>query len=329
MKIKKGILLLQMGGPSSLANVENFLFNLFRDPYIIQLPYFLRPFQSILAKFIASRRSSKVARSYKKIGGASPILFETQCQAKSLAKFLADEYKVYIAMRYSAPFLKDSIGALQELDELVVIPLYPQYSTATSGSSIAECKAMFKQYKLRAQISYVEFWYDHPLFVQLIQERIQKAACGLNRPYVLFSAHGLPVQYIKKGDPYQKQIENNVTLVMQHLPNYDYSIAYQSRVGPVEWLKPYTDEIIVKLAQQGIKDLIIVPISFVGDHIETLEEIGMQYQELALQNGIINFRVTRLPKANPLFIRALVDLVNNASTNLQSSSISDSTPVFN
>jgi protoporphyrin/coproporphyrin ferrochelatase len=319
--MKKGILLLQMGGPCCSEDIENFLFNLFSDPQIIQLPWFLKPVQKQLARSISSKRSKKILRNYDKIGGRSPILFETQCQAKALEKKLQGKYKCYIAMRYSYPRIEDCLPEIKLLDELTVIPLYPQYSSATSGSSIAECKKVFEANNLNISVRYIKSWYDNPYFVELLSQRIKDAMQNLDKPYILFSAHGLPLQYIKNGDPYQSQIEDNVYLLTQKLglSQTDYCISYQSRVGPSKWLKPYTDETIKQLGVRGIKNLIIVPISFVGDHIETLEEIGMQYRELAKHNGIINFRVTRLAKANPLLISALANLVTNENSNLQSS----------
>lgn len=298
-----------MGGPKDSKEVESFLYNLFSDPYIIQLPFWLKPFQKLLAKLIASNRKNKIIDNYSKIGGGSPILFETEAQAKALAK--KTKLKVFIAMRYSKPFLKDCIKELKSFDSLTVIPLYPQYSIATSGSSIAECQKLFKKHKLKAKVKYINDWYQEKPFIKLIQQRISDAIQGLDDPYILFSAHGLPVSYIKNGDPYQKQIERSIELIMKEskFSSLAHSISYQSRVGPVEWLKPYTDEIIIKLGKEGVKNLIVVPISFVGDHIETLEEIGIQYRELAIENGIINFRVTRLPKANPLLIETLANLI--------------------
>ncbi len=347
-----------MGGPCCNQEVEGFLFNLFNDPYIIQLPKFLKPYQSQLAKFISSRRARKVAHNYQKIGGYSPILFETQCQAKALEKKLGKEYRVYIAMRYSYPFLKDALKEMEQdgIKELTVIPLYPQYSLATSGSSIIECKELFDitGFTPKVQVKYVEAWYDNPHFIELIAQRLEnllKAKSLFKKSqaptHILFSAHGLPVKYIQEGDPYQKQIEDCVSLVLQkvadnlNLRNYknklgselydlSWSISYQSRVGPVKWLEPYTDAAIKKLGKDGVKHLIVVPISFVGDHIETIEEIGMQYRDLAHENDIVKFQVTRLPKANPLLIEALASLVKkHESTNLQSASYRKFIPTNN
>lgn len=326
----KGILLLQMGGPASSYGVEGFLNNLFNDPYIIQLPGFLKPFQKNLAAYIARERAPSVAKNYEMIGGKSPILFETQCQAKALEKRLGGEYQCYIAMRYSSPFLKETLPQMKidGIDDLTVIPLYPHYSTATSGSSIIECLEIFSEtgFDQKAKIRYVESWHDNPFFIELLTRRLVDAIGDLQEAHILFSAHGLPVKYITNGDPYQQQIEASIALICQRLadtlnlkiyPNklvsdhliLNYSISYQSRVGPVKWLEPNTEDQIKELGDNGCKNLIIVPISFVGDHIETLHELGIEYKEVAAQSGIIDYRITRLPKANPLLIEALASVI--------------------
>jgi ferrochelatase len=345
---KQGILLLQMGGPCCTANVQNFLYNLFSDPYIIQLPKFLKPYQKQFASFVSKRRAPKVMKNYEKIGGRSPILFETLCQAKALNKVLGNNYKCYIAMRYSYPFLKDTLQEMQQdnIEKLTVIPLYPQYSIATSGSSMIECMELFEAsgFSQNIEISYIESWHDNPYYIELIANRIKDQLEILKNETeltLLFSAHGLPQKYVDDGDPYQKQIEDSVSLIVQRLSDdlnfriyrdqlvssqftVNYQISYQSRVGPIKWLQPYTDKVLEDLGlRKSCKNLIVVPISFVGDHIETLEEISIGYKELAHESGIKNFLVTRLPKANPLLISALASLVKKStlkyeSLNLQS-----------
>lgn len=324
----KGILLLQMGGPSSLEEIQPFLFNLFRDKYIIQLPSLLKPFQKNLAEFISTRRSPKIAEQYKEIGGSSPIKFETECQAKALEKKLnniEDKQKthVYYAMRYTSPFLKETLCKMESdhIDDLTVIPLYPQYSIATSGSSMIECKEVFEAtgFNKKAQIKYIESWHNNDHFIQLIVNRIldklkEFANEGIVDPkkiMILFSAHGLPEKYIEDGDPYQEQVKESVKLIMARLPLYKHEISYQSKVGPVKWLEPATDTAMVKIAKEkNIKNLLVVPISFVGDHIETLFEIDVEYREVAEEAGIKNFKVSRLPKANKLLIEALASLLD-------------------
>lgn len=327
----KGILLLQMGGPSSLEEIQPFLFNLFSDKYIIQLPAFLKPFQKNLANFISKRRAPKVAEQYKEIGGKSPIKFETECQAKALEQKLNSinpnkGTKVYYAMRYTSPFLKETLSQMEEdnINDLTVIPLYPQYSLATSGSSMIECKEMFeaKSFNKKVNIKYIESWHNNDFFIQLIVTRIldklnEFAQDGIVDPkkiMILFSAHGLPEKYVQNGDPYQEQVKESVKLVMARLPLYKHEISYQSKVGPVKWLEPSTDTAIVKIAKEkNIKNILVVPISFVGDHIETLFEIDVEYRHLAEEAGIKNFKVTRLPKANKLLIEALYSSIKESS----------------
>ncbi len=333
--MKKGILLLQMGGPNSMDDIEPFLFNLFRDKYIIQLPSFMQPFQQGFARIISRSRAPKVAAQYAEMGGKSPIGFETEAQAKALEKYLnktkdlklaagKPDFKVFYAMRYSTPFLKDTFKAIERegLDDLTVIPLYPHYSIATSGSSIIECKELFDEtdFAKKVKINYVEGFHDNEYFLRLIHERIKTrlddfASEGLKDPnkiWILFSAHGLPQKYVTNGDPYEEQVKDSVRKIMGRFPMYKHSISYQSRVGPVKWLPPATDDEIKRLAKEmNVKNLLVVPISFVGDHIETIQEIGVEYKELAHEKGIENFKITRLPKANSLLIKTLASISEN------------------
>ncbi len=331
MTVKKGVLLLQMGGPCCVSGIDGFLFNLFNDPYIIQLPFFLKPFQKYLAKFIAARRAPKVAVNYQEIGGRSPILFETQCQAKALEKKLNeisnDQYQCFIAMRYTYPFLKDTLKDIQmaNLDSLDVIPLYPQYSIATTGSSFYECQTMFKETGLNdsIDINYIHSREDNDYFTDLIKNRILDRIHDFPQNEtikVLFSAHGLPKKYIEKGDPYQKQIESSCTAIINKIPRdfmarLDWQITYQSKVGPVKWLEPNTEDVLKELGKKGVKNILIIPISFVGDHIETLHELNIEYRKVAQKAGIENYYITRLPKANPLLISALASCIEPALYN--------------
>ncbi len=337
--MRKGVLLLQMGGPANLDEVEVFLYNLFSDQYIIQLPFWLKPFQSQFASFVSSRRAPKVQKLYSEIGGASPILFETKAQAVALERYLnhsvevpaMKQYFTYIAMRYSSPRLSETLTKIEadNLDELYVLPLYPQYSLATSGSSMIECKELFAASGLdkRVKIHYIESWYDEPKFIDLIVSRIMTELQALadegiavfeqpqSRVHILFSAHGLPESYVAAGDPYQEQVLATVRMVMGRLPLYRHSVSYQSRVGPVKWLQPATEKEIRRLArEQNVRNLIVVPISFVGDHIETLSEINIEYKHYALKQGIEKFRVTRLPKANPMLIEALAASISRSNS---------------
>lgn len=323
--MKKGVLLLQMGGPCCKHGVRSFLLNLFSDPFLIQLPFFLKPFQKLLAKIITNKRVDGVIEKYEEIGGGSPILFETQCQAKALEKFLnknsSDQYQCFIAMRYSYPFLQDTIKQIKQanITSLDVIPLYPQYSKATTGSSFWECEKLFKENDISIATNYIESWQENQYFVELIKNRIIDSLENFNETrnekiQVLFSAHGLPQRYVDQGDPYQKQIEASCQAIINVLDEkykkrIDWQITYQSRVGPEKWLEPNTEDVLEELGKTAKENVLIVPISFVGDHIETLHELGIEYKEVAIAAGVKNYHVTRLPKANTLLIQALADTI--------------------
>lgn len=322
--MKKAILVLQMGGPCCVSGIQPFLYNLFSDPFIIQLPFFLKPFQKTLATFISKRRAPKVAVNYEEIGGRSPILYETQHQAKSLEDELnridaENEYKCFIAMRYSYPFLKDNFEEIKagNFDSLTVLPLYPQYSVATTGSSFWECEQFFKDFKI--PVNYIESWETNDYFTELIKNNIEAKLpefATTDKVKLLFSAHGLPQKYIDDGDPYQKQIHASCEAIVaklskEALDKLDWQISYQSRVGPVKWLEPNTEDVLQELGKDGVKNVLIVPISFVGDHIETLHELGIEYREVAEEAGIENYHITELPKSNPLLIKALASCIDS------------------
>lgn len=322
-KIQKGVLLLQMGGPCCTFQIEDFLYNLFRDKYIIQLPWPMSMFQEQFAKFVSSKRAPKVAKLYEEIGGGSPICAETANQAYWLEQKLnaihGEKHKVFFAMRYTAPFLKDTIKEMERygIKELTVLPLYPHYSIATSGSSIIECKELFAEtgFDKSAEIRYIESWHDNHHFIDLIVKRIQARIDELNqigvtdpnKYYIMFSAHGLPQKYVDDGDPYEKQIQKSVEMIMGRFPMNKHTLCYQSKVGPLKWLGPSTGDALKKLIKdKGVKNIIVVPISFVGDHVETLHEINIEYREEAEEYGVKHFEMTELPKSDPMLIDALV-----------------------
>jgi len=268
----------------------------------------------LIATFISKRRAPKSSAAYKSIGGGSPIVKYTRSQASQIQDKLFQlgvNAKCYIAMRYWHPFTEEALEEIEMdgINQLVVLPLYPQFSISTSGSSL---RALQEQFSLKSEKwgnepmrhTVIPHWYDRPGYVRtvakLIQNELEKFTLmereqgPLN---VLFSAHGVPKSYIDVGDPYQKQIEQCVDLISKEYSSEVIThLSYQSRVGPIEWLRPYTDDKILELASQGVKNLAVVPISFVSEHIETLEEIDMEYRELAEENGITNWR--RVPALN-------------------------------
>ena len=317
-----GVLLLNLGGPDKLEDVRPFLYNLFSDPELIRLPSPL--LQVPLAWLISTLRFKKSQRNYKKIGGYSPLRQITEAQAEALRSQLqlnGHAVNVYIGMRYWHPFTEEAIAQIKKdkIEELVILPLYPQFSISTTGSSFRLLDRIWQLDPELQKIKYtvVPSWYDNSGYLQSMANLIAAKLDRVNNPseaYIFFSAHGVPVSYIEEaGDPYQKEIETCAALIMQKLnrPN-PYKLAYQSRVGPVEWLQPYTEAAISELAEQGVKELVVVPISFVSEHIETLEEIDIEYREIAEQAGIETFARVPAPDTDPAFIQALADIVLKA-----------------
>ncbi len=317
-----GVLLLNLGGPDKIEDVRPFLYNLFADPEIIRLPSPL--LQAPLAWLISTLRSKKSENNYKKIGGGSPLRRITEAQAQAVQTILRNKGQdatLYIGMRYWHPFTEEAVAQIKRdrIEELVILPLYPQFSISTSGSSFRVLERMWAADLDLQKIKYtvIPSWGTSPGYVQAIANLIAQKIDTTPHPdraHVFFSAHGVPVSYVEEaGDPYQAEMEACTAAIMRTLgrPN-PYTLAYQSRVGPVEWLQPYTDVAIEKLAEEGVKELVVVPISFVSEHIETLEEIDIEYREIAEAAGIETFARVPAPDTDPAFIQALVDLVEQA-----------------
>jgi protoporphyrin/coproporphyrin ferrochelatase len=320
-----GVLLLNLGGPDKLEDVGPFLYNLFSDPEIIRLPF--RWLQKPLAWFIATRRTRTSQANYKQIGGGSPLRRITEAQGEALKKqlgYLGQEVDIYVGMRYWHPYTEEAIAQLTQdnVEHLVILPLYPQFSISTSGSSFRLLDKLWQEDPKLQPIDYtvIPSWYKEPGYLQAMAELIAQELEQFPNPnevHIFFSAHGVPKSYVEEaGDPYQQEIEECTALIMQTLnrPNA-HTLAYQSRVGPVEWLQPYTEDALKELGAQGVKDLVVVPISFVSEHIETLQEIDIEYREVAEESGIHNFRRVPAPNTNPVFINALAQLVIDALKN--------------
>jgi ferrochelatase len=323
---KVGVLLLNLGGPERIQDVAPFLYNLFSDPEIIRLP--IPALQRPLAWLVSTLRSSKSQDAYRSIGGGSPLRRITEHQARELQSLLrqrAIDATTYVAMRYWHPFTESAVADIKAdaIEEVVVLPLYPQFSISTSGSSFRELQRL-RQADLqfsKLPIRCIRSWYDHPGYIQamvgLIAQSIQQAD-DPTKAHVFFSAHGVPKSYVDEaGDPYQREIEACTRLIMAELEKTleqanPFTLAYQSRVGPVEWLKPYTEDALKDLGKSGVRDLVVVPISFVSEHIETLEEIDLEYAEIAHEAGISNFLRVPALNTNPTFISGLADLVTLA-----------------
>lgn len=317
MPAKTAVLLLQMGGPDSLDAVEPFLVNLFSDREIIRIgPAFLQP---AIARFIARRRAPKVERYYERIGGKSPIRELTEAQAAALEERLGPEYRCFVAMRYWRPSTLEALAAIRRegITRIIALSLYPHYSRATTGSSVNELKRVLAESGAQFQVSCIDRFYDHPLYIRALAERIEEGFSQFpdrENVELVFSAHSLPQSFIEQGDPYLSHIEETVRLVMERLGNCGHHLAFQSRAGPVKWLEPSTEEMIRHLAGHGCRSLLMVPLSFVSDHIETLYEIDVQYAEEARALGIGDFRRSGSLNNSPLFIECLSQLVQKAVT---------------
>ncbi len=319
---RTGVLLLNLGGPDTIEDVRPFLYNLFSDPEIIRLP--VKALQKPLAWLISTLRAKKSQENYLEIGGGSPLRKITEEQAQALQTKLTElgqDAKVYIGMRYWNPFTEEAIAEIKNdgIEKLVILPLYPQFSISTSGSSFRVLEEMWSQDPDLQKIKYtlVPSWYNNKGYLGSMADLIAKELDKFENPdgvQVFFSAHGVPVSYVEEaGDPYQKEIQECTRLIMQTLgrPN-EYTLAYQSRVGPVEWLQPYTEDALEELGGKGVKDLAVVPISFVSEHIETLQEIDIEYREIAEEAGISNFRRVPALNTHPDFIDALAHLTVDA-----------------
>jgi ferrochelatase len=324
-KKRVGIVLFQLGGPDSLEAVEPFLLNLFLDPDIIPLgPLGLlrRP----IAKLISSRRSIPVAGKYAEIGRRSPIGLLTERQRVRLVEAVSPylDPVAVTAMRYWHPMTSEAVETLRRagpLDEIVLLPLYPHFSYATTLSSLKEWRRVYGQSNGGAKQRTIGQFYDHPLYVQAVVRRIGSILRQFpdsSRIHLVFSAHGLPMSLVEKGDPYPQQIEATVRLVCE-AGSRQYSgwprthlLCYQSRVGPAKWLQPPLTGTIEQLGHQGVKELLVVPISFVTEHIETLHEINIEAREEAKKFGVEIFRMMPAVGDSPLFIAALKELVLEA-----------------
>jgi len=316
-----GVILLNLGGPDSLQAVKPFLYNLFSDRQIIRLgpPFMQKP----LAWLISTIRSKKTEKMYSQIGGKSPIFDITKAQAKALEEALnkgsnrSISFRVYIGMRYWRPFAEDVVAEIfrDGIRKLVGLSLYPHYSVTTSGSSLSQFREVSSRYDM--EILTVGSWHNHPLYIEALIDVIKKGIESFDRlssnVHVLFSAHSLPQKIIDQGDPYVDQTLETIREIEKQLP-IRWHLSYQSKSGPVKWLEPSTDDKLEELARDGIKNVLVVPISFVSDHIETLYEIDILYKNLAGKLNI-NLKRTEALNTHPKFIGALQDIVEKSLNN--------------
>ena len=318
--MKKAILLFNLGGPDKLENVEPFLFNLFNDPAILNLP---KIFRFPLAKLIANRRAPVAKKIYGELGGSSPILKLTMEQSNELEKRLnknkdLDEYKCFVVMRCWYPRASKVINEVKLFnpEETILLPLYPQFSVSTSGSSIKEWNDICKMNNYEVNTNIICCYPTDKNFIKAHTLEIKKKINNIVNYKLIFSAHGLPEKNIKNGDPYQWQVEQTVKEVVSllNIENLDWVLSYQSRVGPLKWIEPSTKNIIIENAKLG-KHIVIVPIAFVSEHSETLVELDIEYKKLAQQNGCDKY--TRIPALgiNDVFIKSLFNLIINKNEN--------------
>lgn len=305
--MKTAIVLFNLGGPDRPGAVQPFLFNLFYDPAIIGLP---NPLRWVIASWISSRRAPVAREIYGKIGGRSPLLPNTEAQAAALEAALGPEFKCFICMRYWHPRADVQVEAVKawQPDRVLLLPLYPQFSSTTTASSVKEWRQAAAKAGLTAPETELCCYPDEPGFVAAVIERIEAGLAQLPdaAPRLLFSAHGLPQKVVDAGDPYQVQVERSVAAVVAALgrPDLDHVICYQSRVGPMKWLRPSTDDEIRRAGQDGVV-LLVVPIAFVSEHSETLVELDIEYRHLAEEQGVPAYIRVPTVDALPAFIDGL------------------------
>lgn len=311
---------MNLGGPDSLAAVEPFLFNLFSDPAIIRLPYLLR---APLARVVARRRAGVAREIYRRLGGGSPLLANTEAQAQALDTRLGSNFRSFIAMRYWPPTSVDAASAVTRWrpDEIVCLPLYPQYSTTTTASSMAAWHRAAARCRLDCPTRAVRCYPTEAGFIAALARLVGSALDGFSNngrpPRLLLSAHGLPKRIVSAGDPYSGQVEATAKALVVALgrPGLDWLVCYQSRVGPLEWIGPATDAEIRRAGAEGVP-LVVAPISFVSEHSETLVELDMDYRQIAEASGVPAYLRVSTVGTQPEFIDSLASLVRHAGAAL-------------
>jgi ferrochelatase len=318
-----GVLLLNLGGPDSLEDVPRFMRSVLRDPEIIRLPFgaVARP---LLAAWLTFLRTRKVQDAYAQIGGKSPLLERTRAQAEALQRELqrrGAQAVVLPAMRHSSPSIDEALDDLQAQaagKTLLALPLYPQYCAATTGSSLNELDRCLRRRGREPDYRTIGPYHDRAGFIEALSERLEEGLEAFAEPTrpeveILFSAHGLPESFVRRGDPYVGQVEATVEALRRRFPDRAFHLAYQSRVGPVRWTGPPVEEKLAELGSRGLKRLLVVAGAFVSDHLETLYDIDIRHARLARESGILEFRRAPALNASPAFIGFLADLVVQAA----------------
>ena len=313
------VVLFNLGGPDSPEAVKPFLFNLFSDPAILRVP---QPMRWMLAKLISNLRHKTSQEIYSHVGGASPLLAYTEDQAAALKSEIADigqEVEVFVFMRYWHPLVAETVAEIKAFDpeRILILPLYPQFSTTTTGTSVKAFEEEAARQGLTVQTDLLCCYPTHHGFLDATVENIRTAldkASEFGPPRLMLSAHGLPEKIIKAGDPYQWQMEQTSAAIVEALdrPGLDWMTTYQSRVGPVKWIGPHTEEEIKRAGEDGVP-VVIVPIAFVSEHVETLVEIDIEFRELAAESGVPHFERVPAVATDCKFINGLADLVKHAA----------------
>ncbi len=314
-----GVLLFNLGGPETLADVWPFLFNLFSDPDIIRIRS--NALRRTVAWLIATTRQKKSRGLYRQIGGGSPLRRITQAQADALRDQLTArgcKARVYVGMRCWRPTIDDAVGqiAADGIRHLVALPLFPQFSVTTTGSCFNHLRKVAREAGLstRTEIHYVHHWFEEPLYLDAMRDMIREArtrfsSAGASEIHLLYSAHSIPARYIEEGDPYLEQTQQTVKLIHDRLDEpYPCTLAFQSKVGPVKWLGPATTDVLSQFGSRGVDRVLVIPVSFVSDHIETLQEIDILYRDLAKKAGIAEFYRAASLNTHPKFIEALANI---------------------
>jgi protoporphyrin/coproporphyrin ferrochelatase len=321
MASRRAVVLMNLGGPDSPSAVRPFLYNLFSDPAIIGLP---APLRLPLAWLIARRRELTAQDIYAHLGGASPLLSNTEMQARSLEAQLGGEYRCFVAMRYWRPLTAETVATVRawEPDEIVLLPLYPQFSTTTTASSLQawhlEAARQGLSTETRAVRSYPMLRGFISALAASIGAALDRVGWGEARLRLLFSAHGLPLKIVRAGDPYPREVEQTAAAVIDVLarPALDWCLCYQSRVGPLAWLGPSIDEELLRAGRDRVQ-VVVAPISFVSEHSETLVELDRDYRRLAQECGVRSYYRVPTVGADPLFIAGLAELVRGAGAAAQ------------
>ncbi len=312
------VVLMQFGGPDSLDAVQPFLYNILNDADIIDIP-FAKVLQPLFATVISRKRAREVREEYEEMGGKSPIVEITQKQSDALQAYFdanlgTGAVKIVVGMRYWNPLtevaVKQLVGA--NIKDVVLLPLYAQYSRANAGSSYNEWDRVTKRLGARFNERRVKEYKAHSKYVAAFNQRINEALerfADPNDVFLLFSAHGTPVDFVTAGDPYSQHINDTVNAIMSARGNdHPHQLAYQSKLGPKKWLEPSTTDSVVKLAKSGVKKMLVIPVAFVSDHIETVQELNVEERENAITNGVEQFEMTEGLNDSPMFIEALADI---------------------